>query len=96
VLTAVRRMNTELGIGARHITISTVGLAPKIRQLAKEKEQFTLAVSLHEADDLSRSKIMPINKRFPIEELLEACEEVCLLVCYWFVIFQYFDEYMHM
>jgi len=75
VLSAVRRMNTELGIGARHITISTVGLVPKIRQLAKEKEQFTLAVSLHEADDFSRSKIMPINKRFPIPELIDACEE---------------------
>jgi 23S rRNA (adenine2503-C2)-methyltransferase len=72
-LAACRRISSELGIGARHITISTVGLAPRIRQLALEPEQFTLAVSLHEANDLARSAIMPINRRYPLDELIDAC-----------------------
>ena len=50
-----------------------VGLVPRIRQLALEPQQFTLAVSLHEADDAARSSIMPVNRRFPIAELLDAC-----------------------
>lgn len=73
VMEAVRRMNTELGIGARHITISTVGLAPRIRKLAEEDMQVGLAVSLHQADDAKRSSLMPVNKRYPIPELLDAC-----------------------
>ena len=73
VLDAVRRMNTELGIGARHITISTVGLSPRIRKLADEDIQVGLAVSLHQTDDVSRSALMPVNKRYPIDELLSAC-----------------------
>ena len=73
VMDAVRRMNTELGIGARHITISTVGLAPRIRKLADEDMQVGLAVSLHQADNSKRSALMPVNKRYPIPELLDAC-----------------------
>ena len=73
VMEAVRRMNTELGIGARHITISTVGLAPRIRKLADEDMQVGLAVSLHQADSAKRSALMPVNKRYPIPELLDAC-----------------------
>jgi 23S rRNA (adenine2503-C2)-methyltransferase len=73
VLATVRRLNTDLGIGARHITISTVGLAPRIRKLADEGIQVSLAVSLHQATDAKRSALMPVNKRYPIPELLEAC-----------------------
>lgn len=73
VLEAIRRMNKELGIGARHITISTVGLVPKIIKLADEELQVGLAISLHQANDVKRSELMPINKRFPIKELLDAC-----------------------
>ena len=73
VLAAVRRLNTDLGIGARHITISTVGLAPRIRKLAEENIQVGLAVSLHQTTDAKRSALMPVNKRYPIPELLEAC-----------------------
>eukprot|EP00750_Incisomonas_marina_P016934 INCI19663.1.p1 GENE.INCI19663.1~~INCI19663.1.p1 ORF type:complete len:329 (-),score=51.20 INCI19663.1:843-1829(-) len=73
VMEAVRRMNNELGIGARHITISTVGLAPRIRRLAEEGLQVSLAVSLHQANDKARSALMPVNKRFPIHEVLDAC-----------------------
>ena len=55
VMAAVRRINTELGIGARHITISTVGLTPRIRKLAHESLQVGLAVSLHQSNDKERS-----------------------------------------
>lgn len=75
VIEAVRRINRELGVGARHITISTVGLVPKIRQLADEGIQVTLAVSLHAATDEQRSKIMPVNRRYPLAELIAACHD---------------------
>jgi 23S rRNA (adenine2503-C2)-methyltransferase len=75
VLTAAKRINSDLGIGSRHITISTVGLAPQIRKLASEGLQFSLAVSLHESDNEARSDLMPINKKFPLEELLSACRD---------------------
>jgi 23S rRNA (adenine2503-C2)-methyltransferase len=74
VMEAVRRMNSELGIGARHITISTVGMVPRIYDLAKEDMQVNLAISLHQATDEKRGALMPINKRFPIATLLEACK----------------------
>jgi len=75
VLEAVRRINTEIGIGARHITISTVGLVPRILRLAKEGLQVKLAVSLHAATDAERSAIMPVNQRWPLAELMAACDE---------------------
>jgi len=62
------------GIGARKITISTSGLAPQIRRLADEPLQFRLAISLHGATDEVRSKLMPVNRRFPIQELAAACD----------------------
>jgi 23S rRNA (adenine2503-C2)-methyltransferase len=63
-----------LGIGARHITLSTSGLAPQIRELAEKPLQIRLAVSLHGATDEVRNQIMPINRRYNIETLLEACD----------------------
>ncbi len=63
-----------LGIGARHLTLSTSGLVPKIIELAKYPAQIRLAVSLHGGDDATRRKIMPINDRFPMGELLDACQ----------------------
>jgi 23S rRNA (adenine2503-C2)-methyltransferase len=62
-----------LGIGARHITVSTSGLAPQIRELAEQPLQVRLAVSLHGATDAVRDQIMPINRRYNISTLLEAC-----------------------
>jgi len=62
------------GIGARKITVSTSGLAPQIRKLADEPFQFRLAISLHGATDEVRSKIMPINRKYPLRELVNACE----------------------
>ena len=64
-----------INIGLRHISLSTCGIADKIRDLAARKLQITLSVSLHAATDASRSEIMPINKRFNINELLAACRE---------------------
>ncbi|MFQ3646849.1 MAG: 23S rRNA (adenine(2503)-C(2))-methyltransferase RlmN [Anaerolineae bacterium] len=74
-LTAVRRLMSELGIGARHITISTVGIVPAIRRFAEEGLQVTLAVSLHKATDEERSALLPINKRWPLAELMAACHD---------------------
>lgn len=76
VLRAIRIINAPwgLGIGARHITVSTSGLAPQIKKLADEPLQIRLAVSLHGATDEVRDQIMPINRRFNIEKLLSACD----------------------
>ncbi len=75
-MAAIDRLNDADGynFGARRFTISTVGLVPAIRRFADEKRQVNLAVSLHAADDASRVEMMPINKRYKIEEVLEACE----------------------
>ena len=64
-----------LGIGARHITLSTSGLVPKILELSKYPAQIRLAISIHGGDDETRRKIMPINDRYSVEELLLACEQ---------------------
>ncbi len=61
------------GIGARHITVSTSGLAPKIRELADQPMQIRLAISLHGATDEVRDQIMPVNRKYPLAELLDAC-----------------------
>lgn len=63
-----------LGIGARRITISTSGLAPQIRKLADQPTQFRLAISLHGATDEVRDKIMPINRKYNLATLLDACD----------------------
>jgi len=74
-MAAVDRLNDSQGynFGARRFTISTVGLVPAIRRFADEKRQVNLAISLHAADDDARLEMMPINKRYKIEEVLEAC-----------------------
>lgn len=75
VMKAIDIITDEEGfnLGQRRITISTCGLADKIREFADLKSQVNLAVSLHTPDNERRTKMMPINKRFPIEELLDAC-----------------------
>ena len=73
VLEAIHRLMNDLGIGQRHITVSTVGLVPQIRRFADEGLQVTLAISLHKATDDERSALMPINKRWNLQELLSAC-----------------------
>lgn len=64
-----------LEIGARHITISTCGIVPKIRQFASEHHQYNLAISLHAPTDELRSKLMPINHAYPLSQLMEALHE---------------------
>ena len=73
-LEALRRLNDEhgLNIGQRHITLSTVGLVPAIRRFADEKLQIGLAISLHAATDEERSKLLPVNRRWPLAELIDA------------------------
>ncbi|MCL6588444.1 MAG: 23S rRNA (adenine(2503)-C(2))-methyltransferase RlmN [Firmicutes bacterium] len=75
VLKAIRIFNDSeaLGIGARHMTISTCGLVPGIHKLSGESIQVNLAISLHSADDELRNQLMPINKKYPLKELWEAC-----------------------
>ena len=76
LLQALRILNAPWGggIGARKITISTSGLVPQIRKLAEEPLQFRLALSLHGATDETRNKIMPVNRKYPLYDLIGACE----------------------
>ena len=74
VVKAVKRIHEELDIGMRHITLSTVGLVPEIKRLAKENLQVTLAISLHAANDEERSKLLPMNKRYPVASAAHSCE----------------------
>jgi 23S rRNA (adenine2503-C2)-methyltransferase len=75
VMGAIQIINAPwgIGIGARHITISTSGLVPQIRKLAEQPLQIRLAVSLHGASDEVRSRIMPVNRKYNLSALLEAC-----------------------
>ena len=75
VLAAVRRLNGPLGIGARKLTLSTVGIVPGIRRLAAEPLELGLAVSLHAANDALRDQLVPINRRYPLGALADACED---------------------
>ncbi len=77
LLRAIHILNAKwgMGLGARKITISTSGLAPQIRELAKENLQVRLAISLHGARDEVRNKIMPINQKYPLTELIASCED---------------------
>lgn len=77
VVNAIRIINNQKGIniGARHISVSTSGLVPKIYQLAEENIQCTLSISLHATTNEQRSKMMPVNNLYNIEELLKACKD---------------------
>lgn len=75
LLKAIRIINDSqgMGIGARHITISTCGIIPGIKKLANEQLQVNLAISLHAAENELRNYLMPINRKYPIDQLIEAC-----------------------
>lgn len=77
VVKAIRIINHPKGlnIGARHISISTSGLVPKIYKLAEENIQCTLSISLHATNNEKRSSMMPVNDAYPIEELIKACKD---------------------
>ena len=76
-MAAIGRLNDPHGynLGARRFTISTVGLVPGIRQFTSEHSQINLAISLHAADDILRSQLLPINRKYPLEQLFSACLE---------------------
>ncbi|MEI6350703.1 MAG: 23S rRNA (adenine(2503)-C(2))-methyltransferase RlmN [Verrucomicrobiota bacterium] len=79
LLRAITILNSPwgIGLGARHMTLSTSGLAPMIRKLADQPLQVRLAISLHGATDAVRNQIMPVNRKFPLAELLDACAYYC-------------------
>src|SRR5207249_8267710 len=87
-LRAIRLLSAPygLGIGMRHLTVSTVGLAPQIRALASERLQLTLAVSLHAPTDDLRSQLVPVNRKWPVRseehtsELQSRFDLVCRLL----------------
>lgn len=70
---AVQRIHDDIGIGARHITVSTVGIVPGILRLSRESLPVGLAVSLHAANDELRNTLVPINKKYPLHMVMEAC-----------------------
>ena len=72
---AVELLHGELGLSARHLTLSTVGIVPGIRRLAGEALPVNLAVSLHAANDTLRDELVPINRRYPLAALHDACED---------------------
>ena len=76
VMNAVKILNNQKGlnIGARHISISTSGIVPKIYQFADENVQCTLSISLHSANNETRSSMMPVNNAYNIQELIKACK----------------------
>jgi len=72
---AVERLHGEMGLSARHLTLSTVGIVPGIRRLAAETLPVNLAVSMHAANDSLRDELVPINRRYPLAVLADACAE---------------------
>jgi 23S rRNA (adenine2503-C2)-methyltransferase len=75
VWAAVLRLHGEMGLSARHLTLSTVGIVPGIRRLAVESLPVNLAVSLHAANDELRNELVPINRRYPLADLADACAD---------------------
>ena len=75
VWAAIGRINADMGISARHITVSTVGVVPGIRRLAREALPVNLAVSLHAANDELRNSLVPLGRRYPLDDLVEACRQ---------------------
>ena len=72
---AVRRLHDYLGLSTRHLTVSTVGVVPAIERMAREGLALTLAVSLHSANNVTRDELIPLNRRYPLERLHDACAE---------------------
>ena len=72
---AVRRLHRDMGLSARHLTVSTVGVVPGIRRMAAEDLPVNLAVSLHAANDQLRGELVPLGRRYPLAELADACDQ---------------------
>ncbi|MFM7898027.1 MAG: 23S rRNA (adenine(2503)-C(2))-methyltransferase RlmN, partial [Actinomycetota bacterium] len=75
VWAAIERLHDDIGISARHLTVSTVGIIPGIRTLATRPLPVNLAVSMHAARDDLRDDLVPINTRYPIKDLMDACRD---------------------
>lgn len=75
VWAAIERIHGDLGLSARHLTVSTIGIVPGIRTLAHRPLPVNLAVSLHAANDAKRDELIPINTRYPIAALMDACDD---------------------
>ena len=75
VWAAIERIHDDLGLSARHITLSTVGVVPGIRALAARRLPITLAVSIHAANDALRDELVPLNRRYPLESIVGACQD---------------------
>lgn len=77
VMAAIDRLNDPAGfnLGARRFTISTVGMVPMIKRFAAEKRQVNLAISLHAANDTLRASLMPVDRKYPLVDLMQACRE---------------------
>jgi 23S rRNA (adenine2503-C2)-methyltransferase len=75
VWAAIERIHGDLGLSARHLTVSTIGIVPGIRSLAGRPLPVNLAVSLHAANDESRDALIPMNRRYPLEQLMSACSD---------------------
>ena len=73
VWAAVERLHDDVGMSARHLTVSTVGVVPGIHRLAAERLPVNLAVSLHAANDALRDELVPLNRRYPLASLMDAC-----------------------
>jgi 23S rRNA (adenine2503-C2)-methyltransferase len=72
---AIERIHGDIGLSARHLTVSTIGIVPGIRSLAARPLPVNLAVSLHAANDVLRDALVPMNKRYPLEQLMGACAD---------------------
>jgi len=75
VWSAIERLHGDIGLSARHITVSTVGIIPGIRKLTDRPLPVNLAVSMHAANDALRDELVPINQRYPIDDLMQACRD---------------------
>ena len=75
LIAAIRRMNGPLGLGARRLTVSTVGVVPGIKRLTEDPLAVNLAVSLHAATDVKRDALVPLNRRYPLGVLADACAD---------------------
>jgi 23S rRNA (adenine2503-C2)-methyltransferase len=75
VWAAIERLHGDVGLSARHLTVSTVGIVPGIRTLSARPLPVNLAVSLHAANDALRDELVPINKRYPLDVLMGACAD---------------------
>lgn len=93
---AIKIINDQIDIGARKITLSTVGLVPEIYKISKIPIQFRLAISLNATTDKLRNKIMPINKKYPIDKLIEAgryyAKEKNLPVTFEYILFENLND----